>query len=109
MNHREDIQKHETEHTMTAFLKLLQKYTLRTSQRSDMLRKEVENLGNSSRDERAQLPPSKQGRTEPSDLGDGGGIINASKAVKRIQLKKAPSVNTADGEHLIHGRAIPPR
>lgn len=62
--------------------------------------------------ERSSLP-SKQGRTKPRDLrdgrGGGGGIINASKAVERIQLKKAPSVNTADGEHLIHGRAIPPR
>lgn len=58
---------------------------------------------------------SKQGRTEPTDLRDGvgvggGGIIKASKAVERIQLKKkAESVNRADGEHLIHGRAIPPR
>lgn len=58
--------------------------------------------------ERSSLP-SKQGRTKPRDLRDGGEIINASKAVKRIQLKKAESVNTADGEHLIHGRAISPR
>lgn len=45
----------------------------------------------------------------PETWETGGEIINASKAVKRIQLKKTESVNTADGEHLIHGRAISPR
>lgn len=101
---------------MTAFLKLRQKYTLLSDLTCSEKKLRIWGIPAVMK-ERGSLR-SKQGRTKPTDLGDGwegrggggGGIIKASKAVERIQLKKkAPSVNTADGEHLIHGRAIPPR